>query len=44
MKIKALAVLFSVGLLATQPAYADEGAFLSSLKGTCPALAAVFWW
>ncbi len=34
MKIKALAVLFSVGLLATQPAYAEEGAFLSSLKGT----------
>ena len=34
MKIKVFAVLFSAGLLGTQPAHADERAFLSSLKGT----------
>ena len=34
MKIKVFAVLFSAALLGTQPAHADERAFLSSLKGT----------
>lgn len=34
MKTKALAILFSAGLLGAQPAHADEREFLSSLKGT----------